>query len=76
MRRKLIVLTAAIATSLAIGAAPAMAHPITPPGLDGATATFAGGASPGHSLGLACAENVSEAIGFLDIPCTIGQGEG
>ena len=63
---------AAIATSLAM-AAPAMAHPITPPGQDG-TVAFAGGTTPAHSLGLACAEDVSPAVGFLPLECTIGFG--
>jgi hypothetical protein len=48
MRRKLIVLAAAVAS--------------------------AGGATPAHTLGLACAENIWPAIGFLDLECTIGFG--
>jgi hypothetical protein len=72
MRRRLIVLGAAVATSLALTAAPALAHPVQPPGHDGATVAFAGGSTPAHTLGLACAEDRSPAIGFLPLECVLG----
>lgn len=72
MRRRLILLCTAVATSLAMTAAPALAHPVQPLGRDGDTVAFAGGSTPAHTLGLACAENVSPAIGFLPLDCTLG----
>lgn len=75
MRRRLIVLAAAVATSLAMAAAPALAHPVTPPGHDGEVVAFTGAESPAHGLGLACAEDLSPAIGFLPLECTLGPGD-
>lgn len=54
-------------------AAPAAAQSITPPEQSGAV-TFVGGTSNGHTNALACAENASPAIGFLDIDCTVAKG--
>ena len=73
MRKKTITFLMAALTALAMMATPAAAHPITPPGQSSAV-TFAGGASNGHTNGLACAENVSPAVGFLDIACTVAKG--
>jgi hypothetical protein len=69
--RRLIFLAAGALGALGVFASQAGAHPITPRGLGGATATFAGGDAPGHVKGLACAEEVSPAIGAFDVACTV-----
>ena len=75
MRTRITTLILAVLTALAMMAAPAGAHPVKPPGLGGETqVAFAGGSSGAHSKGVACAENVSPAIGTLPIPCTVAKG--
>lgn len=71
MRRRTLVLAVAAAMSVMM-AAPAGAHPVTPPGHGGDVVAFAGGSTPAHTKGLACAEDRSPAIGALPIPCVLG----
>ncbi len=74
MRRRIITIASAALLALA-AAAPASAHPVDPPGNDRGVVTAAGGQTPAHSLGLACAAERSPAIVVLtQLECTIGWG--
>ena len=82
MRKKLITLLMAALIALAMMAAPAAAHPVTPPGLGGdQQVSFAGqGSGVPHSLGLACASEASPAISLFPagdpLECTLKGGPG
>jgi hypothetical protein len=74
MRRRIITLASAALLALAV-AAPASAHPVNPPGNEKGNVAFAGGSSPAHTKGLACASYKSQAIVVLPaLDCTIGWG--
>lgn len=73
MRRRIITIASAALLALTM-AAPASAHPVDPPGNEKGVVAFAGGSSPAHTKGLACASLKSKAVQELPIPCNIGFG--